>query len=135
MTAVTYHIPLHYRSCVYISFLFFIFPTKVFEGSFFLLFIMLYPNIWQVLNKYLLTGIIKIVQNFSSDINFILIQRATVSDYSHERMILLPLSIFLLLTKRFLVTAHFHMCLLFLTFFKNQQVTVLIKRELCLGGF
>lgn len=46
---------------------------------------MLYPNIRQVLNKYLLTGIIKIVWNFSSDINFILIQRATVSDYSHEK--------------------------------------------------
>ena len=46
---------------------------------------MLYPNIRQVLNKYLLTGIIKIVWNFSSDINFILIQRATVSDYSYEK--------------------------------------------------
>ena len=46
---------------------------------------MLYPNIRQVHNKYLLTGIIKIARNFSSDINFILIQRATVLDYLHEK--------------------------------------------------
>ena len=85
MTAVTYHMPLHYRSCVYISFVFFIFPTKVFEGTFFLLFITLYPNIRQVHNKYLLTGIIKIARNFSSDINFILIQRATVLEHLHEK--------------------------------------------------